>query len=140
MLDKGRYGASAFKANKSVHANALRFCYETRCLLTMKDPAQCSVKAMQPFSKYYERVHSAATDENKAETARIEIADVLAEDCLGAALIPNLSKFNFETCKQLLSLFSALLSSSLQLQDSLCFSATAPTRSCTSSAVSSSAI
>lgn len=119
MLDKSRYGASAFKANKSVQANALRFCYELRSLLQREEGAQSPAKVQQGFTKYYERVHQIITGEARTPSVRQEVAEVFAGDGIVTAVVTGLTRLDFETSKQLLLMFAALITISPPLQASL---------------------
>ena len=121
-LDKSRYGTSAFKANKSVQANALRFCYELRSMLQRDDTVQSSPAAQRGFPKYFDRVHQIIAGEaqiGRSPTAKQELADVFAGDNLATAIIGGLARLDFETSKQLLLMLAALLSVSPRLQASL---------------------
>lgn len=113
-VDKSRYGAAAFKANKTLQANTLRFCYELRCLLSLED---CS-KPSPSFSKYLDRLqHILGTD--KSPSVRIEIADVFASNGLAIVILHGLQRLDFETDKKLIAMLTALISLSPRLQAGL---------------------
>lgn len=113
-VDKSRYGPSAFKANKSLQSNSLRFCYELRCLLALSD----STKPTLSFTKYLDRIqHILMTD--KSQAVRVEIADVFARDGLAVVIVRGLAKLDFETGKQLLALLTSFINVSPRLQSSL---------------------
>ncbi|CAG9310122.1 unnamed protein product [Blepharisma stoltei] len=122
-MDREKYGPAAFRANKSARANAQRFCYETRHLISLSSNSPEFRKAHSSFEKYFDRILKIIQGDHKLSKkpeSIDEITAVLAEDDFPAFLVSNLTNFDFETAKELLNLISRLLSNGNSLEFYIC--------------------